>query len=101
MQTEHIHSLNLLYITLKLIVVLLEHQVDMISIFQRLTELGLSDNLPLLTPRPPPSDKYHYFFLPFPKLNKIICKLITIPMPHTDYVIIDNAELRTSTNGWT
>ena len=42
MQTEHIHSLNLLYITLKLIVVLLEHQVDMISIFQRLTELGLS-----------------------------------------------------------
>ena len=41
MQTEHIHSLNLLYITLKLIVVLLEHQVDMISIFQRLTELGL------------------------------------------------------------
>ena len=42
MQTEHIHSLNLLYITLKLIVVLLEHQVDMISIFQRLTELGLN-----------------------------------------------------------
>ena len=48
MQTEHIHSLNLLYITLKLIVVLLEHQVDMISIFQRLTELGLINGILLI-----------------------------------------------------
>ena len=53
MQTEHIHSLNLLYITMKLIVVLLEHQVDMISIFQRLTELGLKNfiyDLPIYYP---------------------------------------------------